>query len=147
MEATKAAGDDGIRVAGPRGRISLRLEAGVLRVTLEGEPPGEYFVDSFREGVNRGLARPGTPTLVELTRFRGVVDWSSIVMVRALAPWGKANGSPVAYVGLDSMLGMLVNIAATLFPASRHRLFASEIEAMEWLRVAPEDNRVATSAS
>jgi len=147
VEVAGAADDAEIRVSGTRGSVALRLTGGILRVTIEQEPPGDYLVDSFRQAVARGVAKPGTPTLVDVTRFNGVVDWAALVTVRGLAPWGETKGSPVAYVGLDSMLGMLVKIAATLFPASRHRLFANEIEALDWLRTLPRGDCIATGAA
>ena len=75
------------------------------------------------------------PTLVDLTNFRGPIDWSAIYAIQRMAPWGSgARGrSRVAYVSRDRMFGIVLKLIAGLFRRTRHRLFADEPDARGWL--------------
>jgi hypothetical protein len=74
-------------------------------------------------------------TLVDVTRFIGVVDWQAMRKLRGLAPWGKNDGHlpRTAYLLRENGAAMLVKAAGALFPGSEHRIFAERSTAIAWL--------------
>jgi hypothetical protein len=64
-----------------------------LLITVNGEPPGHLLLEQFQEGLARKLLCPGMQTLVDMTRFIGVVDWQAVAKLRTLAPWGECRPS------------------------------------------------------
>ena len=118
------------------GRVSVELLDGILRVSVVGDPPGEYLVTAFRRGVAAGWITPSMPALVDLSGFIGSVDWAAVREVRTLAPWGTGSSGPsrVAYMVRNSMFGTLILAASALFAMAHHRAFTNETDALAWLR-------------
>ncbi|MGA2051723.1 MAG: hypothetical protein ABSH19_00285 [Opitutales bacterium] len=123
----------------PAGRFTLCVQQGLLRVTAEGEPIGQDLLVCFRRAQDAGWLQPNMRTLVDLTRFTGVIDWPAIHAIKRMAPWGTDPGPAprTAYLVRDTLTGMVVKVLSLLFPRSRHRLFLNEAEALAWLH-APE---------
>ena len=118
------------------GRVSIELSNGILKVTVEGEPPGECLVTVFRRGIADGWVTPSMPALVDLSRFIGAVDWAAVRAVKDLAPWGTGLTGPsrTAYIVRNSMFGTLILAASALFVTAHHRAFTTEADALAWLR-------------
>jgi len=118
------------------GRVSVALAEGILRVSVEGDPPGECLVAAFRQGVAAGWITPSMPALVDLSHFIGSVDWAAVREVKTLAPWGTGPSGPtrVAYMVRNSMFGTLILATSALFVNARHRAFTNEADALAWLR-------------
>ncbi len=127
----RATGTDRVISHGPRsGQISLKITPQHLLILVEGEPDGKELTACFRDAM-AGKAKIEMPTLVDLTRFRGQVDWGAIRAVRDMAPWGK---SLVAYViNPDSMFDMVLKILGVIFGNAQHRRFGNHAEALAWL--------------
>jgi len=119
----------------PLGSVKLKICGRKLLITISGEPPGHLLLEQFEEGLARKLLYPGMQTLVDMTRFIGVVDWQSMAKLRAIAPWGKNDGPPprTAYLLRENGAAMLVKAAGALFPGSEHRIFAERAAAIAWL--------------
>ena len=58
----------------PSGSVTLKICGPKLLITISGEPPGHLLLEQFQEGVARKLLYPGMRTLVDMTRFIGVVE-------------------------------------------------------------------------
>ena len=119
----------------PSGSVKLKICGRKLLITLSGEPPGHLLLEQFQEGLARKLLLPSMQTLVDMTRFIGVVDWQALTKLRELAPWGKDNGPAprTAYLLREDGAAMLVKAAGALFPGSEHRIFAERAAAIAWL--------------
>ncbi len=131
------------------GGVSLRVERGVLRIRVVNEPRGDDLVDVIRRAFEGGLLAVSTPTLVDLTEYYGTLDWEAIHKIRAMAPWGtgKPGAARVAYVSRDRLFAALIKLLRGLFPDTRHRLFATEPEALAWLQPAAAGRRGGTAPS
>ena len=127
---------------GPHGEmrddIKLKVCGQRLMIAVVGEPSGKELVAHLREGLARGLIRPHMRVLIDLTRFVGVVDWSVLTDVRAIANWGKDAGhtSRTAYLLRDGSAAMMVKAISAMFPASQHRGFTDRQGAVRWLEAA-----------
>ena len=126
---------DVVRCGAATDSVTLVVNDGILDIRLEHEPRGEDLVRCLQRALDAGLMKYSMPTLVDLTNFRGQIDWSAIYAVQRMAPWGTgARGqSRVAYVSRDSMFKLVMKLIVGLFPYTRHRLFADEPEARDWL--------------
>ncbi|HVW75699.1 MAG TPA: STAS/SEC14 domain-containing protein [Rhizomicrobium sp.] len=115
--------------------IRLKICGRRLLVTVVGEPVCERLFEHFREGLAAKVIHPNMRALVDLTRFVGVIDWTVLARLRALAPWGEDSDHPsrVAYLLRDSGAAMMVKAASALFPLSQHRAFTHRDEAIAWL--------------
>lgn len=116
--------------------VTLRVEDGVLHIAILGDSPPGGLVDCFREAFATGVVAESMPVLVDLTRFRGRVDWPSIRAIGDLTPWGRDHTrSPrVAYLSDSPWFGALLKVAAALYPRSTHRRFDDARAALAWLR-------------
>ena len=127
---------------GPEGKITNDIKLKVcghrLMVVAVGEPPSTLLLEHFREGLAQRVLHPNMRTLVDLTRFVGVVDWSALSKLRALAPWGTDPGEPprTAYLLRESSAVMMVKAVSALFPQSAHKAFTDKDEAISWLEAA-----------
>jgi hypothetical protein len=127
---------------GPAGQvqddIGLKICGHRLLVTVVGEPASERLLEHFREGLAAKAIHPNMRALVDLTHFVGVVDWTVLARLRALAPWGEDSGHPsrTAYLLRDGGAAMMVKAASALFPFSQHRAFTDRHEAIAWLEAA-----------
>src|SRR5436190_2841608 len=94
----------------PSGSIKLKISGHKLLITISGEPPGHLLLEQFEEGLARKLLYPGMQTLVDMTRFIGVVDWQALTKLRELAPWGKDNGPAprTAYLLRENSAALLI---------------------------------------
>jgi len=117
------------------GSIKLKICGRRLLVAVAGEPPGHLWLAPFQEGVARNLLFPGMRTLVDMTRFRGVVEWQAIAKLRKLAPWGTEADHPsrIAYLLREQGAAILIKAAGALFPGTEHRGFTEHRTAVEWL--------------
>ncbi len=124
------------------GGVFLRRREGVLWVIVEGEASGENLVSAFRQALDQGVVDLWMPSLVDLTRFTGAVDWAAVRTVREMAAWGRGNKpkSRVAYVLRDQRVVVLVKIIAVLFPRSMHRAFYDVAEAARWICSASRES-------
>lgn len=122
--------------AGPmKDDIGLKICGHRLLIAAVGEPVSERLFEHFREGLATKVIYPNMRALVDLTRFFGVVDWTVLARVRALAPWGEDGDHPsrTAYLLRDGGAAMMVKAASALFPLSLHRAFTDRHEAVTWL--------------
>jgi hypothetical protein len=117
------------------GSVRLKICGRRLLVVVTGEPAGHLLLERFQEGLARKLLHPGMRTLVDMTRFIGVVDWQAMTKLRDLAPWGQDAGHPTrtAYLLKEGGAALLVKAAGALFPASEHRVFTEQAAAVAWL--------------
>lgn len=123
------------------GGVSAGQGPGFVWIRIKQEPAGTDLVDCIRQAHATGLLPVAANTLVDLTDFHGVVDWSAIHAVRDMARWGEgSNAKPrVAYVSKDRMFAALIRLVTGLFPSARHRLFASHADALAWLQASSPD--------
>lgn len=133
---TRAEGDDTVIVHGDSsGRVVLRITGTAYYVLVEGEPEGHFLADCFRDGIAMGRMPGSRPTLVDLTRFTGCVDWDAIGAIRAMwrldSDAESSNG--IAYVVRNDGFDALIKIVRGLFGRTRHRIFESRAEALSWL--------------
>lgn len=128
----------------PEGGVFLRPREGVLWVIVEGEATGDNLAAAFRRALDHGVVDLWMPSLVDLTRFTGAVDWAAVRSVREMAAWGKGNKpkSRVAYVLRDQRFVALVKIIAVLFPRSHHRAFYDFAEAARWITSVSSGGKV-----
>lgn len=124
-----------IRVGGETDYVDIRLQSGILAITVVGAPAGQLIHDAIQAGLQQGWLRPGMPTLVDAGGFQGNVDWQSMLAISRMTDWsqGKTVMAKVAYVTNDSLFSLLVKAVSTLFPDSRHRLFHDAVHARQWL--------------
>jgi hypothetical protein len=117
------------------GSIKLKIGGRKLLIAVSGEPSGHLLLEQFQEGLARKLLYPGMRTLVDMTRFIGVVDWQALKKLRELAPWGKDAGHPsrTAYLLKEESASILVKAVSALFPDSEHRVFTEQAAAIAWL--------------
>lgn len=130
---------DRIVCHGPQsGQICLRITPGRLFITVKGEPTGETLTSCFREALERDPEKINVPSLIDLTRFQGTVDWKAIMAVRDMANWGiESRPLKTAYLmRQDTMLEKIVKVLTALFENSQHRSFDNYDEALAWLDVA-----------
>lgn len=123
-------------VSGSSGnRVTLSVSGDLLFITVENEAGLNDVHACLSEGLARGLVRTNMLTLVDATRFYGIVEWEVLYDILRLAPWGSAPTPPsrVAYVARDGFFFQLVKIAASIFPKANHRLFTDRSAALDWL--------------
>ena len=118
------------------GGVSAGQGPGFVWIRVYEEPTGDDLVGCIRQGRETGLLTRGERVLVDLTAFRGVVDWGAIHAVRAMDRWGEGSGEKtrVAYVTKDRMFAPLIRLVTGLFPKTRHRLFGTYDAGLAWLR-------------
>lgn len=114
--------------------ISLKIEDGLLWVSVEREVRGEDLRACFEYALATGAISTSMRTLVDLRRFHGSIDWSAIYAIRDMAEWGADGMSRVAYVVRHASVGMLFRLIRDLFPRCRHQAFASVDAALDWVR-------------
>lgn len=135
--------EDGTCIASKtvQGGVFIRRKHDILWVLVEGEANGEDLVACFRRGLASGMIDSWMPSLVDMSRFTGAVDWAAVRKLREMVSWGRGRRvrSRVAYVLRDRQFGTLVKIVAVLFPRSSHRAFYDLNEAVAWLG-APAGN-------
>lgn len=119
----------------PQDSIKLKICGRKLMVAVRGEPSGRLLLEQFQEGLARKLLQPGMRTLVDATRFVGVVDWQAMTKLREMAPWGKFDDHPprTAYLLPEGGAAMLVKAVGALFPDSEHKIFTKQADAIAWL--------------
>lgn len=125
----------GLRLGSTEDYVVVCLSDGVLTITVTGAPTGGLIHDAILAGLQQGWLQPGVPTLVDVRGFRGNVDWQSMLAISRMTDWSKGGTlvTKVAYLTSDSLFSLLVKAVSTLFPASRHRLFAEPDAARQWL--------------
>ncbi|WP_374304981.1 hypothetical protein [Ferrovibrio sp.] len=124
-----------IRVGGEADYVDIRLEDGILAITVVGAPAGQLIHDAIQAGLQQGWLQPGIPTLVDVGDFQGNVDWQAMLTISRMTDWsqGKTVTAKVAYLTNDPLFSLLIKAVSTLFPDSRHRLFQDTGHARQWL--------------
>ncbi len=119
------------------GRISLCVRDGVAHFTITGDPAGKDIHSCIRSALDSGIMWLPMPVLVDMTRFSGSIDWSSIHAVAEMTvPYMRADPpSRVAYLTPDCWFAALIKLVGYIFTKSQHRLFASQEKAQEWLQL------------
>jgi hypothetical protein len=120
------------------GGVFLRRKDNMLWILVEKEASASALVSCFKEALEAGWMKLSMPTLVDLTRFTGAVDWGAIRAISKMARWGtdKSEVSRVAYLVRDGQFNALVKIVSALFPLSSHRPFSNPEHALTWLSVS-----------
>lgn len=116
-------------------RIALRISGGLLWVDLVGEPSGPDLVDCFRTALASGWLQPSMRSVVDLTEFRGAVDWPAVDAIARMAPWGRGapGATRVAYIVRNAPFALLIKAAWVRFPLVPYRIFFSRDAALAWL--------------
>jgi hypothetical protein len=120
-----------------QGAVFLRRKDKILWILVEREASAEEIVSCLSQALQCDWMKLSMPTLVDLTRFTGAVDWSAIRTVSKMARWGTDSNevARVAYLVRDGQFNAIVKIVAALFPLSSHRPFSNPEHAMTWLAV------------
>ena len=136
----KPAGPPTIVCSSSFGSVSASLNGGLLWVVAENEPSGDDIVSCLRQARDTRLFGTCADTLVDLTRFTGVVDWQALHLIREMAPWGLGWSRPprIAYVSRDLMFGAVIRAVGGVFTSAHHRMFRDQAAALAWLRTAAE---------
>ena len=115
--------------------VKLKICGYRLLIAVIGEPSDCLLLEHFRQGLAMKILHPNMRSLVDLTRFFGVVNWSTLSQLRSLAPWGEDSLHPsrTAYLLRDAGAAMMVKAASGLFPNSQHRAFTERLAAVQWL--------------
>jgi hypothetical protein len=116
--------------------VTLTVTGTFLRIDVSGETLDSGIVGCFRQALAEGVMRPNMMTLVDLSNFKGGIEWSAIHTIAGLVPWGSEPGPAprVAFVTRSAWFAAMLKIASVLFPKSEHREFASAANAVRWLR-------------
>lgn len=119
-------------------RATLSVTGDFLRIDVVGEALDDGIVSCFREALAAGTIHPNMMTLVDLSNFKGGIDWSAIHAIASLAPWGGGSGPAprVAFVTRSAWFAAMLKIASILFPKSECREFSSVANAIRWLQAA-----------
>lgn len=127
--------NDFIASSSPQGGIFLRRKDNLLWILVEKEAASEELVAGFKQALQVGLVKRSMPTLVDLTRFTGAVNWGAIRAVSKMARWGTDPNevARVAYLVRDGQFNALVKIVSALFPLVSHRPFSNREHALTWL--------------
>ena len=117
-------------------RVTLSVTGDFLRIDVSGEALDNGIVGCFHQALVEGVMRPNMMTLVDLSSFKGGIDWSAIHAIAGLAPWGSESGRAprVAFVTRSVWFAAMLKIASVLFPKTEHRDFASAANAIRWLQ-------------
>lgn len=117
-------------------RVTLSVSGDFLRIDVVGETLDDGIVGCFREALAAGTIHPNMMTLVDLSDFKGGIDWSAIHAIAGLAPWGSGSGPAprVAFVTRSAWFAAMLKIASILFPKSECREFSSAANATRWLQ-------------
>jgi hypothetical protein len=115
--------------------IKLKICGHRMMIAVVGEPSGKRLGQHIRQGLAQKVLHLNMRTLIDLTRFVGVVDWDELAGVRAMAPWGEEIGHPcrTAYLLREGGAAILVKAVSALFPMGQHRAFTDRQEAVQWL--------------
>ena len=89
-------------------RVTLSVSGDFLRIDVVGETLDDGIVGCFREALAAGTIHPNMMTLVDLSDFKGGIDWSAIHAIAGLAPWGSGSGPAprVAFVTRSAVAPM-----------------------------------------
>jgi hypothetical protein len=115
--------------------ISIYRESDVLIFDLKGAPTGDNFIKAIVTGLNSGLVRPNSCTLVDLLEYRGVVDWRAIKLISLMKEWSDPTQAPnpVAFVKKTKFFVFIMKAIGAFFPQNRFAVFDTRSEALEWI--------------
>ena len=135
--------DDFLSSGGAEGGVFLRRKDSVLWILVEKEASAADLMTCLKQALQAGWMKLSMPTLVDLTRFTGAVDWGTIRMISKMARWGSdaSEVSRVAYLVRDGQFNALVKIVSALFPLSSHRPFSNPEHALTWLSASKQRPR------
>lgn len=127
-----------ISASRPQGGVFLKCKDSILWILIDREASAEDLVTCFKLALEAGWMKLSMPTLVDLTKFTGAVDWGAMRTISQMARWGsdRSDISRVAYLVRDGQFNALVKIVSVLFPLSSHRPFANSEHALTWLSVS-----------
>jgi hypothetical protein len=155
--------DQTISYGNAAGRVTLRVEHGVLWLKLEQDPHGSDVVECLERALAQGWLTTGMPILVDMLDFNGNIDWGAVRAIREIMPCAgairaegaRAQGLPasgagaegqaratvdratqagrVGYVTRDPMFAPVLRIIRDLFTRSRHRQFRDPEPALLWV--------------
>ncbi|MBN9588207.1 MAG: hypothetical protein BGN85_00905 [Alphaproteobacteria bacterium 64-11] len=132
-----AGGDDAHRLVlgGGGSTVSITARGERMLIVLVGEPGCDLVIEALETGRRQGWLKLSMKTLVDLTRYFGVIDWASLTRMSQVADW--AGESPekswVAYLIRNSEFGAIIRAVSALFGRTRHRAFTDRAEAVNWL--------------
>lgn len=134
MDAAQS-GDTMVVRGDVHGRVVLKAGGDRLLVTITGEPTGEDLLNCFRDGLAQNILRTEMRTLVDVTRYFGAVDWTSVFDIRHLAPWGEGGTdyARTAFLFRDTESGATIKILTAMFTTAQHRAFTDRDAAIQWL--------------
>jgi hypothetical protein len=130
------AGDGVHRLVRGSGRdtVSIAARGERLLIVLRGEPSCDTVVDGLCDALRQGWMQLSMKTLVDMTAYMGVIDWTAILRLRGLADWAdRPEKSCVAYVVRDNAFGAIIRAVSALFLRTRHCTFYDRDEAVDWL--------------
>ncbi|MCP5411599.1 MAG: hypothetical protein H6924_05630 [Alphaproteobacteria bacterium] len=124
-----------LKCGGSRASVHIVALGTRMLIVLEGEPTVDTVVDCLQTGLKAGWLHLSMKTLVDLTKFVGVIDWKSLKRMSELADWASIapEKSAVAYVVRDNAFGAIIKVISALFGRTRHRAFSGRPEAIAWL--------------
>lgn len=133
-----------ISASRPQGGVFLKCKDNILWILIEKEASAEDLIACIKEALQAGWLKLSMPTLVDLTKFTGAVDWDAVRTISKMARWGTdRNGiSRTAYLVRDGQFNPLVKIVSVLFPLSTHRPFSNLEHALTWLSVSKLRQRI-----
>lgn len=122
----------------PQGGVFLKHKDDILWILIEKEACADNLVSCFRQALHVGWLKRSLPTLIDLTRFTGAVDWRAIRAISRLVgrQADRDQRSRVAYLLRGGQGNALVKIASAMFPLSTHRTFSKAEPALIWLKAS-----------
>ena len=135
--------DDFVSSSCAEGSVFMRRKDKMLWILVEKEASAADLMTCLKRALQAGWMKLSMPTLVDLTRFTGAVDWATIREISKMARWGSdaSEVSRVAYLVRDGQFNVLVKIVSALFPLSSHRPFSSPAHALTWLSATKQRPR------
>jgi hypothetical protein len=118
--------------------VDIRAENGILIIEIVGAPDTARIYQGMQHGHAGGWIGTAMPTLVDVSKFHGKIDWHAIKAVSQMADWGVGAQmqSRVAYISPDRFFALVIKAVSIMFPRSTHRLFSSRAAAMAWLQAS-----------
>jgi len=125
-----------IHIGGHDDYIDAYLQAGVLVFDVVGAATVAQARQALTIGLREGWMCTAMPTLVDISRFTGSIDWPQLRGISQMADWGagERHTLPVAYVSRDGLFTMILKLVQAIFPQFRHRAFERRDAALDWLQ-------------
>ena len=111
---------------------ALQIEHDSLHLSAIGEPSGTDLLAVLHKAISSGSIVNHRNTIVDLSQFRGALDWQAVRVARAMMGW-EEEGHRVAYVVMDEATAKWTKPLATSFEKTKIDTFGSFEEAQTWL--------------